>query len=178
MKNVFLLLTACVLCFTTVTAQQWEKYKAEDLQFVAYYPQTPRRTVQKVPIPSGELDMHLVMYSPKLGDDNAIYSVVRSDYPKSQFENADKEYNDKILANVVNVAVSNVQGRLIFENKIEFNGYPGRSIKVQAQGKFFYLNAYLVENTIFITQVVCMAEKDKNASIQRFLDSFEIIKTK
>lgn len=178
MRKVFLLLVVCVLSITAVHAQKWEKYKAEDLQFVAYYPKTPERTVQKVPTAVGDLDMHMVMYSPASDDDNAVYSVIRSDYPEEQFKDADADYNATVLEGAVNGAVTNVQGKLVIDNVVTYNGYPGRSIKIQMQGGFIYINAYLVENSMFITQVICLANKDKNESIQRFLDSFEIIKTK
>jgi len=178
MKKAFLVMAVFFLSVNAVHAQKWKKYKAEDLAFIAYYPGTPKRSMQKVPTAVGELDMHMVMYSPDSGDDNAIYSVIRSDYPEDQFKNADAEYNNKILTGAVNGAVSNVNGTLIFDNKVKFNGYPGRSIKIQMQGGFIYINAYLVENSMFITQVICLTNKDENASIQRFLNSFEIIKTK
>ncbi len=171
-------MTVLFLSINAVTAQNWEKYKAEDLEFIAYYPETPERTVQKVATAVGELDMHMIMYSPKNGDDNALYSIIRSDYPKEQFKDADDDYNATVLDGAVNGAVSNVQGKLVFDNVVKFNGYPGRSIKIAMQGGFIYINAYLVENSMFISQVICLTNKDKNKSIQRFLDSFEIIKTK
>jgi hypothetical protein len=178
MKNVLILMTVFFLSLGASNAQNWEKYKAEDLSFIAYYPKEPKRTVQKVSTAVGELDMHMIMHAPTSGDDNAVYSVIRSDYPEDQFTNADAEYNSSVLDGAVNGAVSNVKGKLLYDNKIKFNGYPGRSIKVSIQGGFLYINAYLVENSMYITQVICLTDKDKNAGIQRFLNSFEIIKTK
>jgi len=162
----------------TLCGQNWKKFKAEDLQFVAYYPQEPKRSVEKIPSATGEIDMHMVMYLPTTEDDNVLYSVVRSDYPKEQFENTNEAYNDSVLTTFINDSVEGAEGKVIYDNKIKFNGYQGRSVKVKMQGGLMYLNAYLVENTIFITQVVCLDDKDKNVSIQRFLNSFEIIKTK
>ncbi|QHI35038.1 hypothetical protein IMCC3317_03840 [Kordia antarctica] len=178
MKKALFLMTVFLLSFGAVNAQDWEKYKAEDLSFIAYYPQEPKRTVQKVSTAVGELDMHMIMHAPTSGDDNAVYSVIRSDYPKSQFTNADDEYNATVLDGAVEGAVSNVKGKLEFDNKVKFNGYPGRSIKIEIQGGFIYINAYLVENSMFITQVICLTSNDGNKSIDRFLNSFEIIKTK
>jgi hypothetical protein len=178
MKKAFLLMAVFFLSFGALNAQNWEKYKAEDLAFIAYYPQEPKRTVQKVSTAVGELDMHMIMHAPTSGDDNAVYSVIRSDYPEDQFTNADEEYNATVLDGAVNGAVSNVQGKLEFDNKIKFNGYPGRSIKIAIQGGFIYINAYLVENSMFITQVICLTANDGNPHIERFLNSFEIIKTK
>lgn len=171
-------MTVFLLSFGAVSAQNWEKYKAEDLAFVAYYPNTPERTVQKVSTAVGELDMHMIMYSPTSGDENAVYSVIRSDYPEEQFKDADEDYNASVLDGAVNGAVTNVQGKLVYDNVVKFNGYPGRSFKISMQGGFIYINAYLVENSMFITQVICLTNNDKNDSIERFLNSFELIKTK
>lgn len=178
MKNAFLLIAVFFLSISAVHAQDWEKYKAEDLGFVAYYPSEPKRTVQKINTAVGELDMHMIMYAPTSSDDNAVYSVIRSDYPKEQFKNADDEYNKTVLDGAVKGAVSNVKGFLNFDHPVKFNGYPGRSIKIQMEGGFIYINAFLVENSMFITQVICLEDKDHNDSIFRFLNSFELIKTK
>lgn len=178
MKKLVFTVIFCLLAFSNSFAQNWEKYKAEDLAFVAMYPETPKRTVQKVSTAVGELDMHMIMYVPESGDDNAVYSIIRSDYPESQFENVDDEYNSGILDGAVEGAVSNVKGILVFDNKIKFNGYPGRSIKIKIEGGFIYINAYLVENVMFISQVICLTDKDENDSIKRFMDSFEILKVK
>ncbi len=177
MKNK-LLIIALLLNVTVLMSQEWEKYKNEDLNLVAYFPQTPKITIQKVETAVGTLDMHMVMHSPTSGDDNAIYSLIRSDYPKEQFENTTSEGNDKVLDGAVNGAVNNVKGKLVFDNKINFNGYPGRSIKILITGGFIYINAILVENSMYIVQVICLTANDENKSINRFMDSFDIIKTK
>ena len=171
-------MTVFLLSFGALHAQDWTKYKAEDLAFVAYYPKEPKRTVQKVSTAVGELDMHMIMHAPTEGDKNAVYSVIRSDYPEEQFTNADDEYNSTVLDGAVDGAVKNVDGKLVFDNKVKYNGYPGRSIKIEINGGFIYINAYLVENSMFITQVICLTANDGNKAIERFLNSFEIIKTK
>jgi len=123
-------MTVFLLSFGAMNAQNWTKYKAEDLAFVAYYPK------------------------------------------------ADTDYNSTVLDGAVEGAIKNVQGKLVFDNKIKYNGYPGRNIKIEINGGFIYINAYLVENSMYITQVICLTANDGNTDIERFLNSFEIIKTK
>jgi hypothetical protein len=175
-------LTLIVLAFlvsvTILQAQEWEIYKNEALEFRAAYPDTPDKTVQKVATAVGELDMHMIMYTATSGDDNAIYSVIRSDYPKDLFKGADAEMFTKILDGAVEGARSNLDGTLIFNKRVTFNGFPGRNIKIEITGAYVYMNTILVYNTMFITQVICYIEKDNNASIQKFLNSFDIIKIK
>ena len=171
-------MTVFLLLLNTVNAQDWEKYKSEDLTFIAYYPGTPKSTVQKLNTAVGKFDMHMIMYKSTSENDNLVYSVVRSDYPADNFIDADAAYNNSVLDGSVDGAVTNVDGKLIFDNKVKLNGYPGRSIKIEIQGACLYMNTYLVDNSMFVSQVVCLTDKDGNSSIKRFLDSFEIIKTK
>lgn len=175
MKKVFLLVLVFFLSHSTVSAQEWINYKSEDLAFVASFPKEPTRTVQKVETAVGNLDMHMIMYSPTSDDDNAVYSVIRSDYPEGQFEDVDDKYNNTVLDGAVNGAVTNVNGELVFDNKITFNGYPARSIKIDITDGYIYINAYLVKNSMFITQVICYKSKDNNKEIERFFKTFELI---
>jgi len=178
MKKHILIALLSVFALSFTFAQDWKKYKAEDLAILAYFPGEPERSVQEVPTAVGKLDMHMIMYTPTSNDKNMIYSAIRSDYPESQFENVDSSYNDTILDGAVNGAVSNVNGTLKSDEKITFNGYPGRSIKISAQGMFLYINAYLVDSTMFITQVICSPANDGNSDIDKFLNSFDILKVK
>jgi hypothetical protein len=173
-----LLVLALFLTVPVVHAQDWEVYKNETLEFRAAYPDTPEKSVQKVSTAVGELDMHMVMYAPSSGDDNAVYSVIRSDYPEGQFEGADSDMYTEVLDGAVEGARSNLDGTLVFDKTVTFNGFPGRNIKIKITGAYVYMNAMLVYNTMFITQVICSTEKDNNASIQKFLNSFDIIKTR
>jgi hypothetical protein len=177
MKSTLILL-ALLLSISSMNAQDWKSYKYESLEFKANFPSAPEKTVQQVQTAVGELDMHMIMYAPTSGDDNAVYSVIRSDYPAEQFEDADAAYNANVLDGAVEGARTNVKGTLEFDKSVTFNGFPGRNIKIKINDGFIYINAVLANNTMFITQVICLTANDNNPSIQKFLNSFEIIKTK
>ena len=179
MKKIFFALVAIVFITGISFSQDWDRYKSDDLAFIANFPSEPKRSVQKINTAVGELDMHMVMYSPSiLPDDNAVYSVIRSDYPEDQFEGVDSDYKNNVLDGAVEGAVSNVNGALLYDKKIKHNGYPGREIKIEISMGYMYINAYLVDNVMFISQVVCVKSNDGNASIERFLNSFDILKVK
>lgn len=177
MKKASFLTGVFFLSICAVNAQDWEKFKAEDLGFVAYYPNKPERISKKMKNIVGEPKMDTVIYSPENGDDNLLYTVICNKNLRKQFENGD-EGDAKILDEAVKGAVSAAEGFLNFDHPVKFNGYPGRSIKIQTDKGFMYMNIYLVENSTYIVQVACMANKDYNDSIFRFLKSFDLIKTK
>ncbi|WP_347925850.1 hypothetical protein [Pontimicrobium sp. SW4] len=163
----------------TISAQSdWLDFKSVEFAFIAKFPDEPKKTVQEVPTAIGNIDMHMFMYQPTDNDDNIIYSVIKSDYPKEQFTDADDEYNNDVLDGAVNGAVTNVNGQLIFDNKINLNNYPGRNVKIEIDTAFIYINTYLVENIMYITQVICLKNNDENKDIKRFMESFDIIKVK
>lgn len=157
--------------------QDWNRFKSEEFNFTADFPTAPEKTVQKVPTAVGDIDMNMFM-SNAGGTNNLFYSVISSNYPKEQFENATDDYNNSVLDGAVNGAVSNVRGELVFDNKVTFNGYPGRSFKIKITDNFIYIKAYLIKNTMMICQVICSKSNDENKEIKRFFDSFDLINVK
>ena len=166
------------ICVTTIKAQDWEKYKSEDLAFITEFPGKPQRTVQQIETAVGELDMHMVGYGSSQTGDNAYYAVVRSDYPSEQFTDMTDEKIKSILDGAVNGAVNNVQGTLESDENINLNGYPGRKIKINAPGLELYMNAYLVENVMYVNQVIAKEGNVNTKNLNYFLNSFDIINVK
>lgn len=166
------------VCTSTITAQDWEKYKSEELAFVTEFPGTPEESVQQIKTVVGELDMHIVAYSTSNTNDNAFYGVIRSDYPKEQFSDMSEEKIKSILDGAVNGAVSNVNGTLESDENVTLNGYPGRKIKIKATGMEMFMNAYLVDNVMYIAQVIGMEGSVNTENLNKFLDAFDIINVK
>lgn len=83
-----------------------------------------------------------------------------------------------ILDGAVNGAVNNVQGTLESDENINLNGYPGRKIKINAPGMELFMNAYLVDNVMYVNQVIAEEGKVNTKNLNYFLDSFDIINVK
>lgn len=177
MKNKVLMLIL-LLNVTIMTSQDWTRYKYQELAFIADFPKEPTKTIEKVPTAVGELDMHMIMCEADSSDENVVYNVIKSDYPKENFENPTEEYINNVLDGAVNGAVSNVKGKLVFDNKIMFNGYSGRYFKIDVDYAFLHIKGVLVNNTMYIIQVICLEKNDNNNSIKRFFDSFDLINIK
>lgn len=169
----------CLVTFLCVHSQEWEKYKSQDLAFIAYFPGTPERTVQKLDTALGELDMHMVSYgSEGMSMDNAYYGIIRSDYPEEQFANLSKEEIKSVLDGAVNGAVTNVNGTLIADETINLNGYPGRKIRIKVEGGILFMNTYLVKNTMYVTQVISEDGKEYPDKTNKFMNAFDILNVK
>ena len=173
-KYIFLFVFTLSTCISF--GQDWKQFTSEEFNFSADFPTPPEKTVQSVPTAVGDIDMNMFM-STNTSTSNLIYSIISSSYPLEAFKDATDEYNNTVLDGAVNGAVTNVNGELVFDNKVTFQGYPGRSFKIKITGNFLYINAYLVKNTMMICQVICSTKNDKNDDIKRFFDSFKILKT-
>lgn len=151
-------------------AQDWKIHRNSELEFRADFLGEPKTTIQKVPTAVGELDMHMVSLQ---GDDNTFMSIIRTNYPEGSLTDV-----KTALDGAVNGAVNNVSGKLISDNEDVFNGYPGRKIKIHSQGMYLFMNVYLVEDSMYIAQVVCLEGSEDSPLINKFLNSFDIIKVK
>ena len=175
MKKFIYLFTLLLMCSFTLQAQEWQKYKAEDLEFVSYFPGEAERSLDKVQTAVGEVDMHMVSLSPT-DDKNLTYAVIQSAYPENSYDYTDETRIKNMLDGATSGAVTNVQGALIYENVVQFNGFPARDLKVEIEGGFIYIKTILVNNKMYILQVICETDHDNNSSIERFFNSFELIK--
>ncbi len=173
MTSIFLFVFA-----STITAQDWEKYKSDKLAFITEFPGTPEESVQKIQTAVGELDMNMVGYSSSKAGDNVYYGVIRSDYPEEQFSDISDEQIKSILDGAVNGAVTNVNGTLESDENITLNGYPGRKILIKTTGMDLYMNAYLVDNVMYITQVIALEDSVNTKNLNKFLDAFDLINKK
>ncbi|SDS36724.1 hypothetical protein SAMN04515667_2014 [Formosa sp. Hel1_31_208] len=179
MKKIIFTLLLVSMSTLIVDAQEWITYKSTELGYSARFPVEPEFQTQGVSTAVGELQMKMAMATPNTeDDDNLIYSVIRSEYPGEGFIDATDDFIKNVLDGAIEGAVTNVQGTKIYDESVSFNNYPARYVKIEITGAFLYLNAYLVENMIYITQVICTPENDKNTSIKKFQESFELIKVK
>ena len=170
-----------LVCITfAVQAQDWSTHKNIELAFTADFPGVPLKTTQDVPTAIGDITMHMLSVdtSTNLDASNALYAVAYSAYPEENFKDSTDESDNATLNGAVNGAVTNVNGKLLVNNDINLNGFPGKEGKIELNGAFIHLRVYLVENVLYFCQVICFAEKDDNTDINKFLDSFELINTK
>jgi hypothetical protein len=180
-KNI--LLTLFVLCNIYASIAQsndWFKVKDTDAAYTISYPEEPQQGSDDVPTDKGTVKMNTYTLQPD-GDDNLIYMSSFTEYPESFFPNklATLEKQDEVLENSVNGAVTNTQGKLISEDKIYFNGYRGRDIKIAIDGGYIIkMKVLLVGIKLYLAQVIYKEENDNNANQKRFFDSLELINVK
>lgn len=160
-----------------VHSQNWERYTNKELSFIVDFPGKPKKVEQNVPTAFGDLLMTMFNVSDS-STKNFQYGIAHTEYPKSYIKSDDK-FVDNLLESAVSGAVSNVNGELIFKRNIVLNGYKGKYIKVKIPViGFLYMKAMLVEQMMYIVQVGCTYPNEDNKDIDKFVNSFNLIKTK
>ena len=157
----------------------WFLYKNEELGYKIEFPKEPTAAPQIIDSEIGPLKMNLVMYDASQlgGDDNLVYLANATEYPDSTINSNNTEMLEGYFRKSIDGAVANVNGKLLTEEVKNLGNYPGREITVDyANGMaIIRMRMYLVENVAYMTQTITEAAKDGNASISRFMDSFELI---
>jgi hypothetical protein len=81
-----------------------------------------------------------------------------------------------MFRSAIDGAVESVKGKLLTEKNITLDKYQGREIKVDYDNgaAFIRMRLYIVKNKMYILQTITYAAKDNNASINEFLNSFQL----
>lgn len=156
-------------------------YTFETPKFKVVFPKSPTHTTKILNSEVGELSMHLYMYNASIDetDENLIYSVGSSEYPKQHIDAHIKQYNlSAFFKNSIDGMVKNVSGKLLSESKINLENYPGREFKIDFKDGLAIIKTriYLVDTTVYFIQTITKTEKENNKLIDKFMNSFTIKK--
>jgi hypothetical protein len=171
-KKLFLLfiliLGVLILSACGQTTADWQDFSSTDGKFSVRMPGDPKEESNTITTDSGEITIHL--FGVPIG--NTDYIVAYSDYPA---ELVNSKGSAGILDSARDGAINNTKGKLISDESIELNGFPGKLLVVGspdgtgiAQAKIF-----LVGNRLY--QVFVATEKDSAYTEENlaFLDSFQ-----
>ena len=160
-------------------SSDWQLFESKENGFSILFPREPEVNPQIVNTEVGELtlDVYMVEVNDQSKDDNLVYSVICTEYPASIFQNPTEETFKLFFRNSVDGAVNNVHGKLLSELIIQFDGHPGREIKIDFREglAIITMRMYLIDNKMYMIQTITETHKDFNTSIGRFMDSFKLI---
>ena len=161
--------------------ETWYLLESEPLGYKIEFPKEPTENPQVVNSEIGELKMNIFMLdaSKSRKDDNLVYMVNYTEYPDTLISSEKIDILDNFFRNSIDGAVRNVHGKLLSEKIIKINEYPGREIKIDFKDGMavIRIRLYLVKNKLYMLQTITETKKDFNKSINRFMDSFELINT-
>ncbi len=181
-KTLFLLVPAFALLFCSFIPADWVAFQNTEGKFKMLFPRQPVKSVQDLSESGFDLKMNIFLYdASKYKDDNEAYLIMFCDYPDTLISSEFKdEILDSFFSKGIEGAAKNMQGTVTSMQKITYKEFPGRKVKISfMEGKGIgYMIMYLVNSRAYILEVVCEPLKDKNASIDKFLNSFALVDNK
>jgi serine/threonine-protein kinase len=157
-----------LLSSNTVPAA-WQEFSSVDGNFAVLMPGTPSYEKKSQSTALGPIDMH--MFNLNIRRD-AAYMIMYSDYP----EIVTKAKPDDLLDGGRNGALSNTKGKLIGEQNMSLDGFPGREIVIEVPGKgIMKLRAFMVRQRLFQVIAVGTKEKIDHEDTIKYLTSFRLL---
>ncbi len=167
----FLMVSVLILAGCAQATPDWRTFTGPDGDFAIDMPGDPQSSTSTSDTDVGQVSMN--MFTVRVGNDE--YIVAFSDYPAELI--AAKSVQD-FMNDVRDNALNNTSGKLITEQNIELNGYPGRYLNVKSPDGNGIAEArlYLVGNRLYQVFVATPKEEAGSADSQRFLNSFTLMR--
>ena len=159
---------------------EWVEVSPAGLGFSVAMPRKPTVDQQYVELPFGRVpfSMHVVEL------DTMAYIVGLATYPKKVMQATDPA---TMLPGAQAGSIKNVDGRLVHEQEITLNGYPGREFTAEGTGKgsaatqlpiggLLHARFYVVDNRMYQVMVIGTKDSLPQADIDKFFSSFQLIK--
>lgn len=166
----FMLTDAGKSIFSSVSAPAtWKEFSSAEGNFAVLMPGTPSYEKKNTATALGPIDMH--MFTLNIGRD-AAYLVMYSDYP----EIVTRAKPDALLDGGRDGALANTKGKLIGEQNMSLDGFPGREIVIEVPGKgLLKLRVFLVGRRMFQVMAVGTKEMIEHEDTAKYLTSFRLL---
>ena len=162
-----------------VLTSDWFLMKNKEQGYQIEFPKEPTASVQTVKTKAGPVDMHINMLdlSKKDVDDNLIYLSSFAQYPDSLVHSDNKEELKGFFKETIEGLVGSIDGEILSRKEVKIDSYDGREVKINFQDgmAIIRIRVYLVENKVYMLQVITKTENDSNESISKFMNSFSLI---
>jgi hypothetical protein len=150
------------------TEAAWQEFASADGNFAVMMPGTPAYEKKSQPTALGPIDMHMFTIESR---QNA-YIVMYSDYPEA----VTKAPVESLLDGGRNGALASTRGKLIGEQGLFLDGFPGREINVEIPGKgLMKLRVFMVHQRLFQVMAVGTKEKIEHEDTAKYLTSFRLL---
>jgi hypothetical protein len=177
MKILISLFFLSVIGASSIRTDDW--YLLQTHSYKILFPKKPVATTREIDSQVGKLTLNLNIYEvPETeNDDNHVYMTNETSYPDSTVNSDKKGLLDAFFKNAIAGSIKNVNGKLLSEKVIALGKYPGREVRIDFQNGLavIRMRMYLVKHTMFMIQTITETNKQYNKSIDKFMDSFELI---
>ena len=159
-----------------VEAIEWKLVSEPGEGFRIQFPGAYSKETQTIESELGPLSTTMYRCEAQLADPNVFYTMSYTDYPAHVIHSDYKDMWDEVFNNSGDALIEALDGQLLEESSITHKGFPGReTVAVFDNGqKAAFIRSFLIENRLYILQVICERDRLRNSFITRFLDSFQL----
>lgn len=174
-----LLATMCAVTSGFGVEDKWFLVKAKEFGYQIEFPLEPVASTQTINTEAGPVDMHINLLDLTRGgeDKNMVYLSSFAEYDESLVNSNKTDQLEDFFKETIEGLVKGVNGKLLLENNISLGDYQGREMKIDFQNGIavIWIRVYLVENKVYMLQIISKSENDGNNSIKTFMDSFSLL---
>ena len=176
-------LIAIVLLLSTICtwAQQigWERFSPPTSSCSVEAPGQMYHNESAYDTHVGKVTHHTYAYQPKADstDDNMFYALHHIEYPEGSLDTDQEDFLKEFWEVTTLTATENLEGKMVYEDDTRLaGGYPGYIWRIDYnEGKLsIKTKAWLVDDIMYMMQVITPSHGRLNPSIDRFLDSFSL----
>lgn len=150
--------------FDPLKKTNWQEFSSKDGNFVVQMPGVPVETKNMINGTAFSTELHT--FSVKIG--SSVYGVSYFDFPK--------DVSLKTPEEVINAsrdgAISNINGRLLSEQPISLDGYPGKDVVIEvAKMPPMRMRLFMMERRIYNLSAITTEAQDA----EKFVTSFKLL---
>lgn len=193
MRTILVFLILAFLGCTSVFAQQmdsippelqrqwdrkWTTYTSVDGAFRVRVPGQMQEKADTVSTRIGDLVYHTCFYQDQTQyAENFLYMVSYVDYPPGTVHADSTDLLEEFFQATIDEASFSIDGEVLYQSPIELDGHPGRIWRIDYRNRQGVIKnkAFLRENRFYSVQVLTYKELSLNMSMDRFLDSFQLL---
>jgi hypothetical protein len=168
------------MTFKSSSTEEWLTFSNIENTFEIKIPAEPEKQIKTENTPNGPIEIILYMHETKLGkDDNLIYSIAHTKYPQHfiNSELSSPQQIEQFFSHTISGTVNGVRGKLKSETNLTYGLFPGKEFSVDFQNGMAEIkyHFYLVQNTLYMLQVITATQNKGNQAIDYFFNSFKLL---
>lgn len=174
-RILFILLLS--LTANTLDGQEWSWRSLDHGQIRFLAPGSSEYQEKSISTIMGEITQHHFFYRDTAdASGNYLYHVSYYDYPDGTFPEDSLELRDLFLDLILEGSVHDLNGELQYDGTVMVKGHQARIWKIAIRGgEAMVRNQVIMEGDRILTmQVFTHAQEDKNADIEKFLESIRL----
>lgn len=171
MKNLVRIVGVCLIAALCSFAAEWTTVQNKPGNFKVLFPQLPKETEKLIESKIGPLEMKSFVSK----SDDVAYALTYVTYPDSIVYSG--MTSEDIFKGSIEGIAEGVKGTIGIQKAISLSGYTGKESQISfADGKgIINLRVYWIKSRTYFLQVGYRKEKEVNAAIDKFFNSFELM---